>query len=131
MYLDRTDGTDSNTLHRELAETVEPGSTVHTDDHGAYRSLTGYAHGHVKPGAGTFVGAGDVTTNSVESMWALLKRGLYGTWHKASRKHLVRYVNECTFRLNEGHVEHHTWDVIDSLVERAFAHRITYARLTA
>ncbi len=80
---------------------------------------------------GEFVGAGDITTNGVESMWALLKRGLYGTWHKASRKHLARYVNECMFRLNEGNVENHTRDRIDSLIARAFAHHITYERLTA
>ena len=35
-------------------------------------------------------------------MWAPLKRGLYGVWHKASRKHLHRYIDEATLLLNEG-----------------------------
>ena len=38
-------------------------------------------------------------------MWAVLKRSIYGTWHHVSGKHLSRYVNEATFRLNEGNVQ--------------------------
>lgn len=124
-------GTDRTTLHGAIAQIVEPGSTLHTDDHGGYRGIAGYSHGHVNHSAGEYVGAGDITTNSVESMWALLKRGLYGTWHKASRKHLARYVNECTFRLNEGNVARLSLERIDSFIERAFRHRISYKELTA
>lgn len=43
---------------------------------------------------------GDVTTNTVESSFAILKRGLYGTFHSVSEKHLQRYVNEFDFRWN-------------------------------
>lgn len=43
-------------------------------------------------------------------MWAALKRGLYGTWRKASLKHTHRYVNERTFRLNEGNLKVHRLD---------------------
>ena len=64
-------------------------------------------------------------------MWAVLKRGLYGTWHKASLKHIHRYVNECTFRLNEGNVKVHTMDRLASFARLAFMRRITYKELTA
>ena len=37
---------------------------------------------------------GDAHTNSVESFWALLKRGYYGVHHCMSHKHLWRYANE-------------------------------------
>ncbi len=124
-------GTDKQTLHREVSETIRAGSTVHTDDHAGYIGMHGYVHRRVKHSRGEYVGAGDISTNGVESMWALLKRGLYGTWHSASEKHLARYVNECTFRLNEGNVERHTNERIDSLADRAFRHRITYAKLIA
>lgn len=125
------DNTDQQTLHETIAKTVEAGSIVYTDDHRGYCNLVGYEHGHVNHGAGEYVGPGDITTNGVESMWAVLKRGLYGTWHHASRKHLERYVNECTFRLNEGNVERHTLARVESFVDRAFQFHITYAKLTS
>ena len=58
-------------------------------------------------GAGEYVRDG-VTTNGIESVWAVLKRGLLGVYHHASPKHLHRYVDEFTFRLNEGNVKRHT-----------------------
>ena len=123
--------TDKATLHAKIARHIAPGSKVYTDEHGSYTGLAAYTHHSVNHGAGEYVGANDIHTNCVESMWALLKRGLYGTWHKASRKHLHRYVNECTFRLNEGNVKIHTLDRIDALVQRAFRGTLPYAKLTA
>jgi transposase-like protein len=43
---------------------------------------------------------GDVHTNTVESAFSLLKRGIIGTWHKISAKHLPAYLDEMTFRFN-------------------------------
>ena len=43
---------------------------------------------------------GDVTTNTVESSFAILKRGLYGTFHSVSEKHLQRYATEFDFKWN-------------------------------
>jgi transposase-like protein len=124
-------GTDHVTLKAAIGETVETGSTLHTDDHSGYQGMVGYEHEHVNHSAGEYVGAGDITTNGVESMWALLKRGLYGTWHKASRKHLARYINECVFRLNEGNVARLTMERVDSFTDRAFRHHVTYKQVTA
>ena len=124
-------GTDGATLHAVIEQHVKPGSTVYTDEHGGYRALTGYARGTVNHGAGEYVGAGDIHINSTESMWAVLKRSIYGTWHQVSVKHLARYVNEATFRLNEGSVERHTLDRLAAFVDHAFGVRITYEELTA
>lgn len=41
-----------------------------------------------------------VTTNTVESSFALLKRGLHGTFHSVSEQHLQRYATEFDFRWN-------------------------------
>ena len=43
---------------------------------------------------------GDATTNTVESSFAILKRGLYGTFHHVSEQHLQRYVTEFDFKWN-------------------------------
>jgi hypothetical protein len=43
---------------------------------------------------------GDIHTNTVESAFSLLKRGIVGTWHKVSAKHLPAYLDEMTWRFN-------------------------------
>lgn len=43
---------------------------------------------------------GDAYTNTAESFFALLKRGVYGTFHSVSKKHLHRYMAEFGFRWN-------------------------------
>jgi ISXO2-like transposase domain len=43
---------------------------------------------------------GDIHTNTVESAFSLLKRGIIGTWHKISAKHLAAYLEEMTFWFN-------------------------------
>ena len=129
MLIDRTD---SATIHAEIVKHIELGSTVYTDEHKSYKGLeAGYVRGTVNHSAGQYVGANDIHTNGAESMWAVLRRGLYGTWHHASVKHLHRYVNETIFRLNEGNVKTHTLGRLASFAERAFQHRITYKALTS
>ncbi len=60
-----------------------------------------------------------------------VKRGLYGTYHHASDKHLARYVNEFAFRLNEGNVGRHSLERMASLVDQSVGARLTYRELTA
>lgn len=43
---------------------------------------------------------GDLHTNTIEGFWALLKRGMFGQFHSASKKHLQRYVDEFCYRYN-------------------------------
>jgi hypothetical protein len=74
---------------------------------------------------------GPITTNSVESVWAVLKRGIHGVYHQVSKKHLGRYVDEFTWRLNQGNVARHTLERLDSFVKAIVGKRLTYERLTA
>ncbi len=39
-------------------------------------------------------------TNTIEGVFSLLKRGVMGTFHSVSRKHLPNYLNEFEFRWN-------------------------------
>jgi transposase-like protein len=92
-------GTDTETMCKAVNAAVSSGSRLYTDDHAAYKSAEGYRHESVRHSAKEYV-RGDVHTNSIESLWALLKRGHYGVYHQWSDKHLHRYVDEFVFRLN-------------------------------
>lgn len=123
--------TNKKTLQKEIVKNVKKGSTVCTDDHRSYIGLKklNYNHETVKHSIGEYV-VGDVHTNGIESTWALLKRGVYGTWHHVSPKHLGRYVNEVAFRLNEGNVKNHLSERIGWLCRYTADKRLTYAGLT-
>ena len=123
-------GTDRKTLVSEIEQTIEPGSVLCTDDHGAYRELdpAKYYHDSVNHSMGEYV-KGFVHTNSIESVWAVLKRALTGTYHHVSFKHLYRYMNEVTFRLNEGNCEVDTIDRMRALGRGLLGKRLTYRRL--
>jgi transposase-like protein len=123
---------DMATLYKAVHEDIEVGSMLHTDEGTGYQGIGGITYGHesVNHGAREYSRNG-ISTNSIESVWAVLKRGLHGVYHHASAKHLARYVNEFTFRLNEGDVKRHTLDRLASLVSASFGPRITYKDLTA
>ena len=111
---------------------VQVGSTIHTDESGIYNRVGGllYRHETINHGLGEYV-RGNVTTNGIESVFAVLKRGLHGVYHHASPKHLGRYVNEFAFRLNEGDVKRHTLDRLHSFITATAGKRLTYAGLVA
>ena len=120
---------DGITLHEAVHENVEGGSEIHTDEHRGYQGL-GYYYMHetVYHRDGEYVRDG-VTTNGMESVWAVMKRGMHGVYHHASVKHLDRYIQEFAFRLNEGNVKRHTLDRLDSFIAASDGKRLTYARL--
>lgn len=124
------DVADKETLVGAIYENVQLGSTVMTDESVVYRNLNGvfFKHESVNHFIGEYA-RGPVSTNGIESVWALLKRSIYGTWHQVSIKHLGRYVDEVAFRLNAGKVERHTLDRLDSFVDGVDGKRLTYARL--
>ena len=124
--------TDRATLQGLVLANVDTDSVIMTDEHSGYAGLgkSFLAHETMNHVAGEYK-RGFASTNSIESVWALLKRGIYGTWHQVSAKHLGRYVDEVSFRLNAGNVERHTLARLDSFVNAVDGKRLTYARLTA
>ncbi|MDE0189752.1 MAG: IS1595 family transposase [Gammaproteobacteria bacterium] len=118
-------------IQKKIAEHVEPGSEIHTDNLASYDDLPGYVRRHVNHHVEQYVGPGDIHCNSVESMWALLRRSIHGIWHHVSVKHLQRYISEATFRLNEGNVKIHTLARLDAFAVLAFRCRITYKKFIA
>lgn len=67
-------------------------------------------------------------TNTVESAFSLLKRGIMGTWHKVSAKHLPAYLEEMEFRFNR---RKRSDLFLDTLRHMVTAPVLTFERLTA
>lgn len=106
-------------LEGAVKESVEPGSTVHTDGWGGYGRLSklGYAHEVVRKEA-------DVGKNllpRVNRVVALLKRWLIGTYQGGIHlSHLDYYLDEFTFRFNR-RTSHSRGKLFYRLVEQAAA----------
>ena len=130
-----------DTLYSVIQTRVEKGATLYTDEARQYMTLEqfGYRHEAVNHSLGEYVkrkrGSAKrfvdrmATTNGVESMWALLKRGFYGTYHKFSKEHLQGYINEFVFRLNEGNCKYTTMDRVNALARSCWGKSITYRQL--
>jgi transposase-like protein len=86
---------------KQFIRTVAPNADrIVTDAHPAYQAMYGVPpHEIINHHAGEYV-RGDVHTNSIESVWALLKRQIVGTHHWISPKHLQQYVSEMAWRMN-------------------------------
>jgi transposase-like protein len=87
------------TLQAEVHKHVEAGAALYTDALLSYEGLEGrYAH-QVIDHAVKYVD-GQVHTNGLENFWALLKRGINGTYVSVEPFHLFRYLDEQAYRYN-------------------------------
>jgi transposase-like protein len=78
-------------------------SLLCTDTLPAYDSLKrGYFHRSVDHSKDQYV-VGAVHTQTIEGFWALVKRGIVGSYHKVSAKYLPLYIAEFEFRYNNRH----------------------------
>ena len=86
--------TDRVTMTQFVLDIVQQGAVVYTDEHKGFDELhRHFAHGQVRQKAREYV-RDEVHTNGIESFWAVLRRGYYGTYHFMSPKHLHRFCNE-------------------------------------
>jgi len=93
---------DAKTLKGAIRENVDRSATIMTDRFGSYHGIGDeFEGGHhtVDHGSGEYV-RGDVHTNTIEGYFALLKRGIVGSFHHVSKQHLDRYCDEFSFRWN-------------------------------
>jgi transposase-like protein len=124
----------SGTLAKYIRDNVSADVDVMvTDELMAYPSamikagVHGEKHKTIKHKDHVYV-QGDVHTNTVESAFSLLKRGIVGSWHKISAKHLAAYLDEMTFRFNRRKKS----DLfLDTLRHMVTADPLTFERLTA
>ncbi len=86
-------------IERTIKGHVVPGSNLYSDEAHAYVKVgKEYAHKVINH-AEKYV-EGNVHTNSIESYWSLLKRGIKGTYVSVEPFHLFRYLDEQSFRFN-------------------------------
>ncbi|MEK6375886.1 MAG: IS1595 family transposase [Acidobacteriota bacterium] len=93
------DNTDAATLQGFVNEAVSDRvKLVATDDHPGYVGMD-RPHDSVKHSAHEYV-RGNVYTASIDSFWALIKRGIMGSYHQVSKDYLPLYLAEFSFRHN-------------------------------
>jgi transposase-like protein len=92
----------AKTLADQLKRHVHPSSVLSTDElHGYKKPGKGYAkHLRVCHSRGQYAMFNGAHCNTAESLFALVKRGLYGTFHSVSKHNLHRYMSEFEFRWN-------------------------------
>jgi transposase-like protein len=124
----------TGTLARYIRENIsEDVDLIMTDEFPQYPFAIDRAghsrdkHRTVKHKAGVYVD-GDITTNGIESAFSLLKRGIIGSWHKVSAKHLQSYLDEMTWRFDNRANPYLFRDTLLKLLEASV---LEYKKLTA
>ena len=115
------------TLTELICDHTEDKAIIYTDEHKGYNRIPRY-HFFVPHTLGQYAN-GHVHTNGIESIWAVLKRAHKGTYHKWSKKHLFRYVNELCGRLNAR--SQGTLDQMGTMLRGMDGRRLTFADLIA
>jgi transposase-like protein len=122
----------SGTLAKYIRENIsEDVDVIMTDDF--YANTVGVkkagigSHKTINHSGGVYV-VGDIHTNTVESAFSLLKRGIMGTWHRISAKHLAAYLEEMSFRFNR---RKRSDLFVDTLRHMVTAPVLTFEKLTA
>jgi transposase-like protein len=126
--------TRSDTLANYIRENIsEDVDVVITDDWTSYpramiqAGIHGGRHKTINHSGHVYV-KGDIHTNTVESAFSLLKRGIIGTWHRVSAKHLPAYLDEMCFRFNNRKNEFLFRDTMLKLIR---SQNLEYKDLTA
>ena len=121
---------DRLTLHRFIASEIDGGAeAIFTDEWPAYGDIADddTRHETVSHRANEWV-RGDVHTNTVESVWSLLKRSIIGSYHQLSAKHLDAYLDEMEWRFNNRDNPYLFEDTMCAIVE---SENLEYKELTA
>lgn len=124
----------AGTLAKYIKENISTDvDVIVTDEFPAYipamiaSGIKGTQHETIKHKDRVYV-RGEVHTNTVESAFSLLKRGIVGSWHKISAKHLSAYLDEMTFRFNRRKSANLFLDTLRHMVT---APTLTFDNLTA
>lgn len=99
---------------------------IYTDQLNSYRIFDGvFQHKSINHTICYIMG--DIHTNGIEGFWSLLKRGINGSFHHISAKHISRYLDEFMWRFNNRNSE----NIFEALLERCGQAQLSYASLAA
>ncbi|MCB9192780.1 MAG: IS1595 family transposase [Flavobacteriales bacterium] len=102
-------------LRKMVQENVkESDSILVTDEYSGYNRLSEIIE-HIKIDHQKMWSYKGINTNSIESFWAIIKRGIIGQYHQVSPKYLPNYVAEFVFKYNNRHDD----DMFETLVKNA------------
>src|SRR5260221_13726698 len=113
-------------LHALVRDNVEAGSNLYSDALKSYEGLDEFQHQVIEQ-AEAYVN-GQIHTNGMENFWALLKRGLKGTYVSVEPYHLFRYVDEQAFRYNN-RKDMNDADRFNAVMSQIVGKRLTYKSL--
>jgi transposase-like protein len=134
LRLFRIKDTKAKTLAKYIKENISQDvDFVMTDDSSSYpktmitAGVHGSKHKTINHSYKVYV-AGDVHTNTIENAFSLFKRGIMGTWHHLSDKHLTSYLEEMEFRFNRRKDKNLFMDTLRHMISTP---ALTFERLTA
>ena len=130
IRLEQIPDTKRDTLHDFISRAVkDEAEAIYTDELRSYLGIEDHntRHETVNHSEEEWV-VGGVHTNSIEGVWSLFKRSIVGAFHKVSRKHLGRYLEELEWRFTNRNNDHIFRDTLQRIVN---TNHLTYERLTA
>jgi transposase-like protein len=122
-------GTIAQFIRENISEDVD---VIMTDDFASYpfamerAGIPRTRHETINHSGRVYV-MGNTHTNTVESAFSLLKRGVMGTWHRVSPKHLPAYLDEMCFRFNN---RKNPYLFRDTMLKLIASHNVEYKQLT-
>jgi len=115
-------------VNRVIHENADHTCRLITDEMNLYRPIgRKFEGGHdfVKHSAKEYVKPGtDIHSNTIEGVFSLIQRGLMGTFHSVTRKHLPNYLNEFQFRWNTRKMD--DGERVQAAIKMIDGKRITY-----
>ncbi len=118
-------------IEPQILKHVSPDATLQTDESAVYW-IIGERHfpgRHRKINHSLSYAVGENHTQHIENAFSLLKRGVYGTFHHVSIKHLGRYCNEFSYRFNRREEQMQMFDSTLRNLTRGEA--LPYSKLTS
>ncbi len=119
-------------IHKFVLETVDPKSTLMTDEFQSYSGLNAkFEGGHhvVRHGEKEYALPGGINSNTIESFFSTIKKPIRATFHSVTPKHLQRYMYEFEYRWNHRKLD--PVDSVNNLITQCPRKSLTFRSLVA